>query len=135
MSFSLITQASTSAAGGYPSIAASGTKLAQTTSVGSTTLYTPTATGFYRFSYYFIVPTVFTTGTAIVTITFTDLVGTHTNFTMGAVQDLTDQNNFDWAISNTIQIKLNTAITYACPVTNGSGDGTYNLYTFLEQLA
>jgi hypothetical protein len=136
MSYAQVTSVSSgSPATGKPTVIATDTKLAQTTTLGSTTLYTPTVTGFYRFSYYIIVPTAFTTGTAIVTISYTDIVGARTNFQAGAVQDLTDTGNFDWAASNTLQLKLNTAITYACPVTNGSGDGTYNLYTFLEQLA
>lgn len=111
-----------------PQIVAKQSFLAQTVGLGSTTVYTPAASGLYRISAY--VET--SSGTASVYITWTDdhrAQGTGTSVILGQSNGGNFQTNGDFQV-NVIRATTNPiaiSSTY-------SGTGSYDIYVVIELL-
>lgn len=99
----------------------------QTSSISTTTLFTPTATGTYRISIY-VVDTAGTTFTLQGTIGWTDAAQAQTATT----STLTNTTNGYLQSSFFIEAVSGNAVTYAVVLT---GTATYNVYVVAERLS
>lgn len=103
----------------------------QTGDISTTTIYTPSATGYFRVSVYMICTTA-GGGTLSCTIGWSDSVGAKTISPASGV-DLASTANGSTGIS--FIVSGIAAITYATAIAGKTGSPQYSLYVALEQLA
>ena len=102
----------------------------QSDDIATTTIYTPSITGYFRVNVYMICTTA-GTGTLSCTIGWTDSVEAKT-ISPASTVDLSSTANGSTGMS--FIVAGNSAITYATAIAGKAGSPAYSLYIVLEQL-
>ncbi len=104
---------------------------AQTASIATTALLTPSVDGVYRLSYYLEITTAGISGTLSVVIGWTDENGSQTNTPVNGVTLAATGYNQGVIV---MRAKTSGSINYAVTLTTAVGSPVYSLYLFLERL-